>query len=228
MCPALAGSRSPCLHQHPDSRRASSKVSYDTVAGVVRQTDALTSDGRLAHIRPQATSSPRVLSILAPVGTSHFRVTVHGSAIYRLTVPEIAPQDWPASVEQDSRTQMLANSGWVGNAMYITFCPPAAAYVSNCVAPTAEDRQAVVDAIDGELVGGSALGPTGMYYVRFPIGPGKPGEAVLHALSIVRTLPHVWLLILGSPDRLAKPAYLGRRMVIGSRHGTQPCRCGQR
>ena len=106
----------------------------------------------------------------------------------RAPVPAISPDSTPAWFAQDSA--WTADRRMMRNIVDIAFREGA----------TAADRQAVIDSLGAEVVGGSRIaGRDGVYYVRIP-GPG--GQAAIEAaVRRLSAMPHV---LVASPHSRAR------------------------
>jgi len=136
----------------------------------------------LAYIRPRAYSDSSDLRILVPDGMRSFDVTVRAAGQTIVSVPMKIPDGFPRSIN----AEVGLKENWARNVrvkmsrdlIFVAFKRETAR----------EDRQAALDAVDGDVVAGSL----GRYCVRLRIPKDSVGSGpVLRAVNVLRGMTGV-------------------------------------
>jgi hypothetical protein len=150
--------------------------------------DPVTADDGSIVLPPGDTSSARQIVISVPDGVTAFRLSLEGSGMYVFTVPGRAPDKVSLDEQEDSRSpdNVVANDPHfpgrvVRNKLWLMFRSDA----------TPEQRQAVVDAVDGVVVGGMLRGEDRYYYLRIPANPDSGAAPLQRALHVLAPMPQV-------------------------------------
>jgi hypothetical protein len=154
------------------------------------------SDTSTTSLASGATSEGIVVRLTMPSGVSTVTVTLQGTGTVVYGIALRAPHSVPDSIARQARAAAVVPTATkhhiAYNLMFLGFEKTA----------SLDDRQTALEAINGTVVGGSALGAPNNYLMRVPVASDPGAGPLLHAMDVVRQMPHVRYAIFDDLDPL--------------------------
>jgi hypothetical protein len=161
--------------------------SFDSSLKSVAKAPLIADDGTTVLAAGDTSLSKRI-GIHVPLGVTAFRLSLEGAGTYVFTLSRQPPDAVPLEEQRDSHDpdNLVSNDPHfpgrvVRNKLWLLFQKDA----------TPEQRQAVVDAVDGVVVGGMLRGESRYYYLRIPANPDSGAVPLERALRLLAPMPHV-------------------------------------
>ncbi len=191
----FVGAETPPLLDSTGEEAPAVRWNFDKLLGRPGRDPTIADDGTTV-LRSGDTTAARAVTVSVPKGVTGFKVSLEGSGTYMFTVPFRAPESVPRDEQEDSRApdNILTNAAGlpghvVRNKLWVMFRPDA----------SPEQRQAVVDSLDAEVVGGMLRGKDRYYYLRITANPDSGAAPLERALRTLAPMPQVQDVM---PDRL--------------------------
>jgi hypothetical protein len=153
-------------------------------------------DSSTSFVGAGATTEPVTVRVALPHGQTAITITVRGLGTVIYGIGMRAPRTVPDSIQVQAKANAFVSNGTkhriVRNLIWLVFAKTA----------SLEDRQAAVDTVNGIVVGGSPIGAPNNYLVQIPVAVSAGSGPLLHAIGVLKQMPHVRFAMVDDLDPL--------------------------